>query len=64
MEALSKASHKLAEMMYKDAAANKAGDAKPSPEGEAGKASAETGKKDEVVDADYEVVDDKEKKKD
>ncbi|MBL8993080.1 MAG: molecular chaperone DnaK, partial [Spirochaetia bacterium] len=61
IEALTKASHKLAEMMYKEAGANKtgaAGEAKPS-EGEGPKA----GKKDDVVDADYEVVDDKDKKK-
>ncbi len=62
MEALTQASHKLAEQMYKEAA-KKQQDAGASSTQQEAQAAPEEEKKDEdVVDADYEVVDDKEKK--
>jgi molecular chaperone DnaK len=60
MEALTQASHKLAEAMYKDAQAQQAADAEASPEGEAQEEPAAEGKDstsdEDVVDADFEEV--------
>jgi molecular chaperone DnaK len=63
IEALSKASHKLSEHLYKDAGAAGAGAAAGGPSAEEPKASNDKAKEDNVVDADFEVVDEKDKKK-
>lgn len=67
MEALTKVSHKLAEEMYKASAAQQPGAEGAGPQAETmsdGKPSAEersSGKKDDVIDADFKVNDDKDK---
>ena len=66
IETLNNAAHKLAEMMYKEAASQQAGaqsgaGAGPAEGGEAGaQPERDSGKKDkdDVVDAEFEVVDD------
>lgn len=56
-EALQQASHKLAEKIYQDQGASAGGQTRPASSGDAG--SSGPSNNDGVVDADYEVVDDK-----
>ena len=62
IDALTQASHKIAEAMYQQASKQHekpAGEQGPPPGGESGpKPKEDKGKKDDIVDADFEVVDD------
>lgn len=63
-EKLSTASHTIAQKMYEEAAKKqKTQDAKPNAGETSGTSDSSTGEKDNVVDADYEVIDEDEKKR-
>ncbi len=60
---LEQASHKFAERIYQESAAQQGGQEGPDSGGQAGGASSQGGQQEKVYDADYEVVDDDNKKK-
>jgi len=60
---LEQASHKFAERIYQESASQQGGQEGPNQGGQAGGASSQGGQQEKVYDADYEVVDDDNKKK-